>query len=205
MNEIDLSSSRIFVKQRYEVAEFLGYETRNKYDILNAERKLIGYAAEQQKGIWNFFVRQFLGHWRTFDIHIYNVEGQRILSCKHPFRFFFQRIEVYDFQGIYHGALQQKFSFFNKKFNIEDRTGAISFQMSSPIWKLWTFPIRRGKFEYATIKKKWAGLLTELMTDKDNFEIDFLSPHLDLVHKKIILASTLFIDLKYFENKAGRH
>jgi uncharacterized protein YxjI len=203
MNEIDLSSPKILIKQRYEVAEFLGYETRNKYDILNAEGHLIGYAAEQQKGIWNFLVRQFMGHWRTFDIHIYNIERQRVLTCKHPFRFFFQRFEVYDYQGIYYGALQQRFSIFTKKFDIEDRTGAASFQMSSPLWKLWTFPIKRGNFEYATIQKKWTGLFNELVTDKDNFEIHFLSPHLEPAHKKVILASTFFIDIQYFERKAG--
>jgi uncharacterized protein YxjI len=202
MNEIDLSSPKILVKQRYEIAEFMGYETRNKYEIQDAQQMPIGFAAEQQKGIVGFFLRQFLGHWRTFDLHFFNLQRQRCLTCHHPFRFFFQRFEVYNAQGEFLGALQQKFSILSKKFDIEDRTGAVVFEMSSPLLKMWTFPIRRGNFEVAVITKKWSGVFTEILTDKDNFEIDFISPNLTLQNKQVILAAAIFIDLQYFEAKA---
>lgn len=202
MNEIDLSSSKIYVKQRYEIAEFIGYETRNKYEILNEHQIPLGFAAEQQKGFWGFIVRQFLGHWRTFDVHIFNLQRQLVLTCKHPFRWFFQRFEVYDFQGNFIGALQQRFAILHKRFDVEDRTGAVIFEMASPLLKIWTFPIKRGNFDMAIIRKKWSGVFTEMITDKDNFEIEFLSKNLDQNHKKIFVAAAVFIDLQYFERKA---
>jgi uncharacterized protein YxjI len=202
MNEIDLTGSKIYVKQRYEIAEFMGYETRNKYEILDSNQVPIGFAAEQQKGVFGFLLRQFLGHWRTFDVHFFNMQRQRFLTCRHPFRFFFQRFEVYDPQGIFLGALQQRFAIFSKKFDILNRSGTVVLEMSSPLLKMWTFPIRRGNFEVAMIKKKWSGLFTEMVTDKDNFEIDFLTHNLEPSQKQIIVAAAIFIDLQYFERKA---
>ena len=203
MSELDLSGSKIFVRQRQEIAELLGFETRNKYEIQNSQQVTIGFAAEQQKGLFGFLLRQFLGHWRTFEVQIFNARRQPYLTCKHPFRFFFQRFEVYNSSGEYIGALQQRFAIFSKKFDILDRREMRLFEMASPLLKMWTFPIRKGNSQYAVIRKKWSGGFTELITDKDNFEIDFISPNLELSHKQIILAAVIFIDLQYFEKKAN--
>lgn len=201
MSELDLSGPKIFVRQRHEIAELLGFETRNKYEIQNSKQVTIGFAAEQHKGFFGFLLRQFLGHWRTFEVLIFNAQRQPYLTCKHPFRFFFQRFEVYTSSGEYLGALQQRFAIFSKKFDVLDRREMRIFEMASPLLKMWTFPIRKGNSEYAVIRKKWSGGFTELITDKDNFEIDFISPNLELSHKQIILAAVIFIDLQYFEKK----
>ena len=43
-------NQQLLVQQSFELWEFFGHETRNKYEILNADQQLIGFAAEQQKG-----------------------------------------------------------------------------------------------------------------------------------------------------------
>src|SRR5690606_11379541 len=187
LNKIDLSSSKIFIKQRFEMAELIGFETRNKYEIRDSNNEVIGFAAEQQKGLFAFLMRQTLGHWRTFEIHIMNLQRMRSLLCKHPFRFFFQRFEVYTNEGKYLGAAQQRFSIFSKRFDIQDERGAVLFEMSSPIYRIWTFPVKKGNFEYARISKKWAGTATEIFTDKDSFLVEFKSANLSLDHKYLIL------------------
>lgn len=202
MNEINLLGSRLFVRQAYELAEFIGFETRNKYEILNENHDLIGFAAEQQKGIFGFLFRQFLGHWRTFDLYVFNKDRERVLVCKHPFRFFFQRFEVYDHRGVQLAVLQQRFAILRKHFDILEKTGATLYQMISPLIKFWTFPILQRNVQHAVIRKRWSGGLTELMTDKDNFEIEFTNPNLPDEHRKILIAAAIFIDLQYFENKA---
>ena len=53
--------NRIFIKQIHELGEWLGFETRNKYGVFDADGAPIGFAAEQQKGILGFFMRQYLG------------------------------------------------------------------------------------------------------------------------------------------------
>ena len=51
--------SKVLIRQIHEIAEWIGFETRNKYEILDEENKLIGFAAEQGKGFLGLIMRQF--------------------------------------------------------------------------------------------------------------------------------------------------
>ena len=53
----------------------------------------------------------------------------------------------------------------------------------------------------AEVKKKWSGLLSEAFTDKDNFQIEFVDSSLKENERKVVMASSIFIDLMYFEQK----
>lgn len=196
------SADELYVRQRRELAELFGYETRNKYEISTRDREPVAYAAEQQKGVLGFLLRQFLGHWRTFEIHFFDLQRQLLFKAVHPFRFFFQRLEVYGPNGERLGALQQRFGWFTKKFDVEDANGNVVLQMRSGLLKMWTFPFFRGGQEVAVIEKKWSGALTEMFTDKDNFRVRFSSPRLSLSERVVVLVATLFVDLQYFERKA---
>ncbi|MES2856892.1 MAG: phospholipid scramblase-related protein, partial [Bdellovibrionota bacterium] len=55
----------------------------------------------------------------------------------------------------------------------------------------------------ASVNKKWSGMFTELFTDKDTFMIDFTDERLTDNERKLVLAAAVFIDMKYFEAKAG--
>ncbi len=194
---------QIFIHQRHEIGEWLGFETRNKYEILDAQRRPIGFAAEQQKGILGFFLRQWLGHWRVFTLMIFDSQRQPYLRAEHPWRFWFQRLEVHDATGKFLGAIQQRFSIFTKKFDVEDASGQTILEVASPIWRIWTFPFVRHGETQATVSKKWSGVLSEMFTDKDNFLVEF-TPRLKETERQLVLAAGLFIDLQYFEEKASR-
>ena len=202
MSEINLSGSKIFVRQAFELAEFIGFETRNKYEIKDSNHNLIGFAAEQQKGILGFLFRQMLGHWRTFEIHVFNKDRQHLLKCIHPFRFFFQRFEIHDHNGRLLGVLQQRFAIFWKRFDILDEAGNTVYEMASPFLKFWTFPIKQNGIQHAVIRKKWTGGLAEILTDKDNFEVEFTNPSLSTEQRKVLIACAIFVDMQYFERKA---
>ncbi len=195
--------SLIQVKQKVEIAEFLGFETRNKYEISTPEEGVVGFAAEQQKGILGFFMRQFLGHWRSFEIQIFDKERALYLRAIHPFRFYFQRLEVFDAHGRFLGALQQRFSILTKKFDVQDNNLNQTMTVCSPFWRIWTFPFERNGREVAKIVKKWTGLLAEGFTDKDNFQLQYLDPSLSQIDRELLLAGAFFIDLQYFERKAS--
>src|SRR5690349_2955307 len=94
-NGIQLSGhQKLMVKQVHELGEWIGFETRNKYSIFDENQKQIGFAAEQQKGILGFILRQYLGHWRKFDVHFFNMSRELFMVGHHPFRWFFERIEL---------------------------------------------------------------------------------------------------------------
>ncbi len=194
----------VYVRQKYELAELFGFESRNKYEITRGDRTPIGFAAEQSKGLMGILGRQFLGHWRSFELIIFDSNRHIAYRAVHPFRFFFQRLELYDASGRFIGAVQSRFAFLYKKLQIEGPNGQVAFDMASAPWKVWTFPFKRRGREVGVLKKKWSGLLTEAMTDKDNFHLTFGDSTLNIDERLLMLTATFFIDLIYFENKAGK-
>lgn len=201
MSLVNLSAERrLFVKQIHELGEWIGFETRNKYQIVAEDGRQIAFAAEQQKGIFGFLLRQYLGHWRKFDVHFFTPDRKVFLVGHHPFRWFFERIELTETGGKYLGAIQKRFSILTKRFDVQNERGLTILEVSSPIWKLWTFSFKHRGKEVACVKKKWSGVLSEAFTDRDNFLVEF-GEGMSEAEKKIITASAVFIDLLYFERK----
>lgn len=206
----DLTSSAAFiVRQRKELAELFGFESRNKYEILRNDGQPIAFAAEQQKGFLGFLMRQFLGHWRTFDIQFFAPDRRALMVARHPFRFFFQRLEISDANGRPLGSLQQRWGFIARRFDVEDATGRVVMSTRAPIWSPWTFPFKLGGgggqgSDVAVVRKKWSGLLKEMVTDADNFMVEVPAANMPAETRALLLAAAIFIDLQYFEKKTGR-
>ena len=196
--------TQIFVQQRRELAELFGFETRNKYEILDLQKNVIGFCAEQQKGFLGMLARQFLGHWRSFELHFYDANRQQIIVSKHPFRWIFQEFEIVNNQGVVLGSVKQRWGIFKKKFDVHNPQGDVIFEMRSGFINFWTFPFfdRQGQMA-ALIQKKWSGMLKELFMDADNFTIEFKSQTLTENDRLIFLACSVFTDLQYFEKKAN--
>lgn len=191
----------LIIQQRKELAELFGVETRNKYEILDEQKNNLGFAAEQGKGLLALFARSFLGHWRKFEIHIFDSERNLLLKAFHPFRWFFQRLEIKDSNNQPIGYLQQRFAILTKHFDILDEHEQLIYSVKSPFYKIWTFPFYERDNEVARVEKKWSGLVKEIFMDADNFHVSF-GNITDTKHKQLILCSAFFIDLQYFERKA---
>lgn len=192
---------RLFVKQIFEAAELFGFETRNRYQIQDERGLLVSYAAEQRKGVFGFLLRQWLGHWFRFDVHFFTPDRQLYLVAKHPFRWLFKRIELHDAEGRRIGALQQRFSLLNKRFDVQNENGQVVLEVASPFWKLWTFAFTFQGRQVALIKKHWTGLFAEAFTDKDTFMVEFTDPTLGEDDRRLVMVAAVFIDLIYFEVK----
>ncbi len=192
----------LVIRQRTEIAELFGFETRNKYEISDANGQTIGFAAEQSRSLLGFIFRQIFGHWRRFDMLIFNPQRQPAYRAKNRFRIWFTRLEVTKSDGTPLGAIQKRFGIFSKKFDIQDANNNVLMTVRSPFWRIWTFPVKTDGVERAIIRKKWAGAITEVLLDKDRFRIDFTDANLSQDHRALLLAAALFIDLEYFETKA---
>jgi len=197
------TSSGVSIKQKFEALELFGFETRNRYQIYNDDGGIIGYCAEAKLGFGDMLLRQFLGHWRTFDIIGTDIHQQKIFRAHHPFRWLFNRLDIYGAGDRSVGSLQQRFAWFHKKFDFLDTQNRVVMTMTSPIWKFWRFPVERNGKNIALIAKKWSGLGKEMFTDADNFKITFIDQSLTLDQKLLVLLSGVFIDIIYFETKAG--
>lgn len=199
-----VTAQKLFVKQVFEIAEMFSFETRNKYRICDEHGRDIGYAAEQQKGFWGFIMRQFFGHWRSFAIHFYDMNRREFMIGDHPFRWFFQRLEVREANGRTLGIIERRFSILTKRFDVLDSQGRMLFEISSPFWRVWTFPFRRQGREMARISKRWSGIGFEMFTDRDNFMVEYLESSLTASERGLVLAAAVYTDLMFFEQKAGK-
>lgn len=198
------SEQELFVTQRKEIAELFGFESRNKYEIADGSGRQIGFAAEQGRGFLATIGRQFFGHWRSFEITVFDMARKAQIVARHPFRVFFQRLEVQSATtGRPYGAIQQRWGWFvYRRFDVEDANGRVVMEMEAPFWRIWTFPILRAGRNVATIRKKWSGGITELFTDADNFKIE-LHEAMGKIEANLLLAAALFIDVLYFEDHAN--
>lgn len=196
-------ANAIYVKQKFELAEIFGFETRNRYQIQTDDGQQFGYCAEPKLGFFDAIMRQFLGHWRVFNILGTDMANQQVFRAHHPFRWFFQRLDVFGAGDRPVGSLQQRFAWFNKKFDFLDTRGRLVMSMTSPFWKIWTFPIKKCDRDVSIIEKKWTGLAKEMFTDADNFRVRFTDAKLTADEKLLLLAGAVFVDLLYFETKAS--
>jgi len=196
-------ANAIYVRQKFEIAEIFGFETRNRYQIQTEDGQQLGYCAEPKVGFGDAIMRQFFGHWRVFNIVGTNMDNRQVFRAHHPFRWFFQRLDVFGAGDRPVGSLQQRFAWLNKKFDFLDTRGRVIMTMTSPFWKIWTFPIQKNGRDVSIIEKKWSGLSKEIFTDADNFRVHFIDGKLTADERLLLLAGAVFTDLLYFETKAS--
>ncbi len=102
------------------------------------------------------------------------------------------------------GSIHRRFGILYKKYDLKDRMGRLFATVSSPRWRLWTFPIKDLSGEVcATVSKRWGGGLREVFTDADTFRIDFGTHAWTPEQRAILFALALSIDFDFFENNQG--
>ena len=121
-----------------------------------------------------------------------------VLGLKRPFRFIFHRLEIRTPEGELLGAVQKKWSWVRRIYEIEDAHGQIVGELFGPFFKPWTFEIRKGGQTLGAIRKRWSGLAKELFTDADNFGVDLAGVE-DPTLKALAFAATVLIDVVHFE------
>jgi uncharacterized protein YxjI len=199
-----LDQQQLQVVQRFEQNELIwGLESRNKYEIKLSDDSLIGFAVENGRSLGAFFLRQFMGHWRTFTVNVFDAMRQPLFVVTHPFQFILQRMDISDTAGVYLGGIRQRWAFFHRIFDITDARGKLLATIRSPIWTPWTFRVLRGEREVAVLRKKFAGVFTEAFTDKDRYTLEFADNRMDSQVKVMLLTATVLIDIIYFEKQGN--
>lgn len=194
------TSRHLHVQQVLEGWELLGFETRNKYSILDERMSPLAYAAEEKTGLGGAIFRHFFGHWRTFRMTVFDSARKPQYRLHFPFRFFFKTLFVSDMSGRSIGRLEQTFAIFRKKFDVYDSSDRRIARINSSFFRFWTFDFYRDGRKTGGIQKKWSGALGELFTDRDNFVVTFDEPGLTPDERALMLCTCLMADIIYFEN-----
>ena len=193
---------QLFVRQRKELAEILiDWETRNQYDVMDANEKPLGTISERAGGM----IRRFLlrSH-RGFQIRVTDSDGELVLELTRSFFFLFSDLDVIAPDGRALGSVHRRFGVLYKRYDLRDASGNTFARVKSPRWRLWTFPVvsERGTGD-AVITKRWGGVLRETFADADTFLIDYENSSWSDDERTVIFAAAISIDFDFFENNQG--
>ncbi len=191
----------ILVRQQLELGEIvLGFEARNRFEICTEDGEVIGSAAEQGSGFGAMVGRQIFGRCRKATVHIYDAAGEKLGRGEKPFRWFFQRMDVYDGSKRI-GAIERKWSWLSRRLVVENAAGEQVMELVGPILLLGrgTFRLMFQGQEVGSVRKKWSGVLREAFSDADTFGVVY-EQHVPEELRKILLVATFLIDFTYFEN-----
>jgi hypothetical protein len=192
--------NKLFIKQELEYAEiFTGFETKNKYSILDENKNKLFYAYETEN---NFLINQILGIRRPLSIKIIDISKKEILKIQRPFYFFNSSAKITSEERLI-GTIKQKNWFLDKQFDFYDNNNNLLFSCISKFPHIWTFNVLKEGKQIGQILKKWAGLGREAFTDADKFMIDFDNIEEEKI-QYAMLAMAFVIDLRVFEAK-GKH
>ncbi len=205
MQEFFKNSPQLMIKQVKEMFEIvIDWETANKYAIYNSKEQKIGFAAERSHGIFHKIIRNIMRSHRSIDIDIWNSENQLVFTGKRPWYFFFSDLIVKDKDEKILGEIKTRFGILKRKYDLFDQNGKVFGSIESYRWRLWTFTIydHIGK-EIGIISKKWGGVLKEVLTDSDQFTIDYSNYQWTDEQRAVLLFSCLSIDLDFFEDNSS--
>ena len=188
-------TSGLIVRQQKEWGEILtGFETRNRYEVMDSEGNPL-FSAGEESGV---LVRMFLKGHRPFTIHIVDAGGGEVLAVQRHFRFYFHQVTVRTADGRLLGKVRREFKMIGRRYTVLDGDDREVFALVGPLFHPWTFQIMDGERELGKITKKWSGMLKEGFTDADNFGVlypaDWPS---DL--KALFLGAVFLIDFVHFE------
>ncbi|OWA53027.1 Phospholipid scramblase 2 [Hypsibius exemplaris] len=200
---------QLLVSQKVELFEVMtGFETNNKYAVLNALGQQIYYAKEDN----DFCTRQCFGKMRPFDMSILDNFQREVIHINRPFACMhccypccLQTMEV-TASGAPIGYIEQEWSLCTPLFRILNAKRETVLKIEGPIITCSCFGnvdfqvlSADGQTQVGKISKQWSGLARELFTDADNFGIQF-PIDLSVEVKATLLAANFLIDFMYFED-----
>lgn len=197
---------KLTVRQRKRWLEIIfSLEMKNTYEVYDQNQMPVLRVQEQGRGVGSFFKRIFFGTLRWFTAHVTDLGTQStLLHIERPFRFVFHRIEVSDANGQKLGAVQRRWSWVRRIYDVEDASGHVVMRLFGPVFRPWTFELRLAGSDASIglLQKRWSGLGKELFTDADNFGID-LSQVTDPTLKALLFSATVLVDVVHFERAKG--
>ncbi|XP_048857422.1 phospholipid scramblase 1 [Brienomyrus brachyistius] len=203
---------QILIHQKMELLEVLcGFENNNQYEIKNIMGQTIYKALEET----NCCVRNMCGSLRRFNLMIKDNMDQEVMHLVRPWRCTgccfpccLQELEVQAPPGTVVGYVVEDWHPILPKFSILGPSRETVLKLDGPCLLFnccgdvkFELKGKDGQETVGQITKQWGGLLKEILTDTDNFGIQF-PMDLDIRMKAVLVGACFLIDFMYFE-KAG--
>lgn len=188
-------SNSYFIDEKVNLFKF-----ENAYMLYDGKGQHIG-AIKQKLTTGQKLLRLLLNKGMLpFMLEITNLDGRVQASVSRGWTFWMSKIVISDPNGQPIGTIAQKFKLFKPSFKIYDNAGILAGSISGD-WKAWNFKITDSKEnEIGGISKKWAGVMKEVFTTADKYNVT-INEDVDKKNKLIILAGAITIDMVLKEAK----
>ncbi|XP_072447594.1 phospholipid scramblase 2-like [Chiloscyllium punctatum] len=205
---------QILIHQKVEVVEALfSFETKNKYVVKNSMGQRIYSAKEKSDcctrnccGSLRFFQMKLLDHQDREVIHL--VRPFRCASCWFPCCL--QEMEVQSPPGHTIGYVTQTWHPFLPKFSVQDVERETVLRIVGPCFACnccgdINFEVKPPdeSRSIGRISKQWSGIAKEVLTDADNFGVQF-PMDLNVKLKASLIGACFLIDFMFFERGKSR-
>jgi len=179
--------------QIYSITDiFSSFETRISYDIETEDGQKLGYYAETKPnfGFGDVIMSIFLPNFLIFNFVGTDMKNRQIFRVHHPSCWFLKRLDVFGSGDRPLGSWQQKFAWFNNKFEFLDTRGRVIMTLTP-----WSSSIKKGEREVSVYGGEFPGLF-QYFTSLDRchrFRVRFTDAGLTTDEKLISLVGASFL------------
>lgn len=184
-----LEKNTFLVKQKAKMLS-----SRNSYEILDEEGKVIG-TAEQQTGGLAKALGMLLGDPPT-QIEFREKPDDSLVFTVRRTGYLFKKVQVVDSQGVVVGTYKAKRFSISGGFHVYDADGKHVAEIRGKLLKSeYTFFQPDGKTEMGKVSKKWAGAMKEMFTSADTYGVQIEPAFAENPKTKmLILGAAVAID-----------
>ncbi len=168
--------------------------SRNSYEILDQEGKVIGTAEQQTSGLAKL-LGMVLGDPPT-QIDFREKPDDSLVFTVRRSGYLMKKVQVVDAQGVVIGTYKAKKFSLSGGFHVYDKDGKHFAEIRGQLLKSdYTFFQPDGKTEMGKVSKKWAGAMKELFTSADTYAVQIQPAFAeDPKTKMLILGAAVAID-----------
>jgi len=177
------------------------FQFENSYKIFNEQGVQIGNI-KQKLTTGQKLLRMLLNKaMLPFKLEIKDNSEKVLATVSRGWTFFMSKINIADSYGNNIGSIQQKFKLFKPKFTILNELKLPIAEINGD-WKAWDFKITDAQHtEIGTISKKWAGVVQEIFTSADKYNVNINGSFKDEKTRIAIISGAITIDMVLKESK----
>ncbi len=184
------NTNSYFIDEKVNMFEFA-----NAYNIYNDKGGKTG-TVKQKLSTGDKLLRLVLNKkMLPFCLEIRNAGDELEATINRGWTFWLSKISITNAGGKVVGIVKQEFTLLSPSFRILKDNNETLAEISGD-WKAWNFKIKdASKKEIATVTKKWAGVMKELFTTADKYNLTFDPSYTDQDNKIAILSAAVTIDM----------
>jgi uncharacterized protein YxjI len=185
-----------FIDEKVNLLKF-----ENEYKVYDGNGQQIG-SVIQKISLGQKFLRLLINKkMMPFHLEILDVDGNIQATIRRGWTFWMSKIHLHDSLGTHLGTIKQKFTFLKPIFHIFSSTENKIAEISGD-WAAWSFwIIDQNGIEIGNIDKKWAGVMKEIFTSADKYNVSIVPAVLEDRDKIVIVATAITIDMVLKETK----